>query len=150
MNEGTPLPTELIPSNTHTADFEGRTIDVFKLIHLTEAVASKSVPTTAFEGAKLNKYWHDSHGNWLGPQDIIDACKNTVAPHKLVDDESLDSGLREHIKRVLDADFVTYPIITVKGTVVDGIHRLTKAFIEGVENIEVKDFEELPSGVVVD
>jgi len=58
--------------------------------------------------------------------------------------------LREHIAKVLNADYTTYPVITIKGVVVDGMHRLTKAFMDGVGNIDVKDFEELPDEICVD
>lgn len=143
------LSNESVPGNAHLADFEGKNIDVYKLIHLAEAVTSKSVPLATFEGHKLSNYWHDSRSNWLSPQDIITACKDVDDPYQLIKDEALDSGLREHIKKVLDADYVEYPIITINGVVVDGMHRLTKAFIDGIENIDVKDFEKLPSSVVV-
>jgi hypothetical protein len=144
MSEKIPLPTESTARESHYAEFGSQKIDVYKLIRLAETVPSQSVPVGIFEEHKSNKYWHDSRGGWLGPQDVIDACRNVDEPRTLVKDETLDSGLREHIQKVLDADYIEHPIITIKGVVVDGMHRLTKAFIEGVETIEVKNFKELP------
>lgn len=143
------LPTESTAHESHYAEFGNQKFDVYKLIHLAETVASQSLPVTRFEENKSNNYWHNSKGEWIGPQDIISTCSGAENPETLITDESLDSGLREHIAKVLNADYIAYPIITVKGTVVDGMHRLTKAFIDGVENIEVKNFEELPDEVCV-
>jgi hypothetical protein len=150
MSERIPLPTESISRESHYAEFGNKKIDVYKLIRLAESVPTQSALVSMFEEHKSNNYWHDSHGEWLGPQDIINACSGVENPETLITDESLDSGLREHITKVLNADYATYSIITIKGVVVDGMHRLTKAFIDGVGNIDVKNFEELPDEICVD
>jgi|AntRauTorcE11897_2_1112592.scaffolds.fasta_scaffold03428_2 hypothetical protein len=144
MKEKIPLPNESQSHDSHYAEFEGKSIDVYKLIRLAEDVEAIKTPTKNFEDHLSNHYWHDSHGDWLGPQDIIDVCDGVANPQALTEDESYDSGLREHLKRVLDSDYTEYPIITIKGVVVDGMHRLTKAVIDGVDSIAVKDFAELP------
>lgn len=148
--EGKLLPSEATASDAHTSDFEGVTIDVYKLIKIAESLSPTLVPLSNFEALKTDKFWHDSNGNWLGPEDIISLCKNNKNPHQLIDDESIDFKLREHLQKVLDADYHMYPIISIRGTVVDGIHRLTRAFIDGAENIQVRDFARLPEGVVTE
>jgi hypothetical protein len=148
MNEKTPLPIESTPHESHTAEFEGEIIDVYKLISLAEQVEPISLPVSQFENTKQNNYWHDSHGGWLGPQNIIDAVTSVDDPLTLIHDESIDIELRNHIQKVLDADYKSYPIIIIKGEVKDGMHRLTKAFIDGVDSIDVKNFDDLPEGLI--
>jgi hypothetical protein len=149
MNKKVPLPKESTPHESHTSEFEGITIDVYKLISLAEKVEPTVLPISHFENTKQNNYWHDSHGEWLGPQDIIDAVHNVDDSRTLINDESIDIELRNHIQKVLDADYESYPIITIKGKVKDGMHRLTKAFIDGVDTINIKNFEELPDGLIL-
>ena len=49
-----------------------------------------------------------------------------------------------HMKRVLEAD-LEYPImLSEEGLVFDGIHRLTKAKLLGIQTIKVKRFKEDP------
>lgn len=148
MNEKTPLPRESTSQESHTAEFEGKTIDVYKLIRLAEQVEPIPIPVAQFENTKQNNYWHDSHGQWLGPQDVIDAVNGVEDPYTLLHDESIDIELRRHIKKVLDSDYNSYPIIIIKGEVKDGMHRLTKAFIDCADSIDVKNFDNLPDGLI--
>ena len=142
MNEKAPLPKESTPHESHTTEFEGMTIDVYKLISFAEQEEPVTLPIAQFENTKQNNYWHDSHGEWLGPQDVISLVASVEDPHTLMQDESIDIELRRHIKKVLAADYRSYPIITIKGEVKDGMHRLTKAFIDGADSIDVKSFDD--------
>jgi len=50
-----------------------------------------------------------------------------------------------HIKRVLDAD-LQYPIIiSHKGTIMDGHHRVVKAILDGKKTIKAVRFEKTPT-----
>lgn len=51
--------------------------------------------------------------------------------------------LADHILRVLSAD-LSYPILTYRGCVVDGNHRVIKALALGQTSLASKDFSELP------
>ena len=49
-----------------------------------------------------------------------------------------------HAKRIYEADF-THPIIlSAKGDLMDGMHRLAKAWILGMDEVQVVQFEEDP------
>ncbi|WP_372368664.1 chromosome partitioning protein ParB [Candidatus Uabimicrobium sp. HlEnr_7] len=54
-----------------------------------------------------------------------------------------------HVKRIYEAD-LSYPIIlSVDGVVMDGVHRLAKAFIFGKKKINVVQFEVMPSPDII-
>ncbi len=50
----------------------------------------------------------------------------------------------KHVKRVLDADLSFPIIISSKGIVMDGMHRLVKAHIFGVPTVKAVRFSEMP------
>ena len=50
----------------------------------------------------------------------------------------------KHVKRVLDADLSFPVILSPKGIVMDGMHRLVKASIFGVPVVKVVRFSEMP------
>jgi len=56
--------------------------------------------------------------------------------------------LADHILRVLSSD-LSYPILTYKGCVVDGNHRILKALALGQTTLASKDFSELPPPTLV-
>ena len=51
----------------------------------------------------------------------------------------------KHVKRVLDADLSFPVILSSKGIVMDGMHRLVKAHIFGVPTVKAVRFDEMPS-----
>lgn len=49
-----------------------------------------------------------------------------------------------HIDRVKNAD-PSYPIIVFKGDVIDGAHRLVKAYLSGAKTIQARSIKSLPA-----
>jgi hypothetical protein len=49
-----------------------------------------------------------------------------------------------HMKRVLDSDLSIPILIDDQGCICDGWHRVVKAIISGIDNIEAIRFEEMP------
>ena len=61
----------------------------------------------------------------------------------LEDDDSY-MNFAEHVKRVLDADLSFPVILNPEGVVMDGMHRLVKAFTFGVPVVKVVRFTQMP------
>lgn len=143
------LPKESKPGDSHTADFEGYTIDVFKLIELSKEIAAEEIDIQSLEKFRQNCYWHDRNGNWISPGEIIDEAEkhedglvwdNMAANRPEWEDE---------IRKIQAADYKSYPIILIGNYVIDGIHRLTKAWIDGVNTLQVKRFPALPEETII-
>lgn len=85
-------------------------------------------------------YWLDRDGNKLGPHDLL--VDWHAAQQRPV--------WRDHVESVKRAD-LTNPIFIMKktGIVFDGMHRLTKAYLQNEETILAKLFEALPGDAVV-
>ena len=94
--------------------------DVDKLIELTEDFPVIQVPLSAIED--LDKpYWYD-HG-------YAPTCRSVM----------------EHVRLITDAD-LRFPIILASdGHVMDGMHRVAKAALEGRVTISAKQFTQDPS-----
>jgi hypothetical protein len=55
----------------------------------------------------------------------------------------------EHIRLIDEADLVLRIILSASGAVMDGMHRVAKAALHGLDTIEAVQFEEEPDHVVL-
>ncbi|MCX6714912.1 MAG: hypothetical protein NTX72_03790 [Candidatus Uhrbacteria bacterium] len=145
------FPIESTPDNKHVAGFEDQTIDVYKLIELSKGLETQFVDLSRLESSveEGNNYWHDSNGEWLGPAQIIQEAAMFQGETKWSDLITRHPDWKDELLKIQRADYKQFPIIVIDNVVVDGIHRLTKAFIDGAEKIEIKHFAELPKEIVV-
>ena len=91
--------------------------DVLKLIRLSQGFTVKHIPLSTIRELDEN-YWYG-----LG-------------------DEPISRDIAKHAKQIYEAD-LSYPIILcAEGRVMDGMHRVCKAFIEGRETIAAVQFDE--------
>jgi len=52
----------------------------------------------------------------------------------------------KHLLQTFHADYKEWPLLVVgESEVIDGMHRLTKAWIEHAETVDIKRFTELPA-----
>lgn len=93
--------------------------DVDRLLQLAELLPAKEIPLSAI--GELDKpYWFEN-GN-------VPTCRN----------------IAEHARLILEAD-LSFPIILASdGRVMDGMHRVAKAAMEGRESILAKQFGQDP------
>ena len=149
MKETFELPKESSEGFTHMADINGKIYDVYKLIELAKTIEPKMVPIATFDNNKESTFWNAADGSRIEPSDIIDAIgENTES----VDWENLIKKYpdwEEHIESIRNADYEKHPILyTHKDVVVDGMHRLTKAWIDKIEEIKTRWLEELPDSAL--
>lgn len=141
------LPRESTPGDSHIADYGDKKVDVYKLIHAAESLPVETVNMLELEDCRENNYWFDKNGAWLGPHHIADAVMKMgktdfdalVEQHPAWEDE---------IRKIQHADYESYPILIVGNTVVDGLHRYTKALVDGQKTINAKRFPELPQETI--
>jgi hypothetical protein len=52
----------------------------------------------------------------------------------------------QHIRRVQNADYTTYPLLVIgDNQIVDGMHRLTKAWIDQVPEVTIRKIANMPA-----
>ncbi len=142
------LPRESRPGHSHTSDFGEHKLDVYKLIHLAEKLDSEVVDISSLEHHKNDDCWHDENGNWIGPYTLIALAKQCDGDfHKMV--EGQNKFMIKEIEKVEKADYEKYSLILIGNQLVDGMHRLTKAWIDGVGEIKIKRFEKLPEETII-
>lgn len=144
-----PKPERAVTSR-HTTRINDTVYDVYKLIDIAEKsdLPVQEVPMTEFhEYLAAEDGWTDVRGNSLGSKNIIDLANkynqhwNTMIMAK--------PNWAEHIAKVRDAD-LQYPILTQGRTnVVDGVHRLTKAYLDDLDSISTRSFDKLPKEAIV-
>lgn len=66
-----------------------------------------------------------------------------ISPEMVMDDPDRDEEFRDHFKDIQDVD-ITKPILIRKsnGEIIDGYHRLSRAYLEGIEKIPAKIIDE--------
>ena len=91
--------------------------DVLKLIRLSRDVTVKHIPLSDIRELDEN-YWYGSTG-----------------------DEPISKDIAKHAKQIYEAD-LSYPIILCsEGRIMDGMHRVCKALLEGHETIAAVQFD---------
>lgn len=143
------LPTESRPGDSHMADFGEQKVDIYRLIHLAESLNAETVSMADLEKFKDGNYWKDGNDEWLGPHHILnEAAKYANTPDWNAITTAHPAWANE-IRKILRADYRKHPIIIVEGIVLDGMHRLTKAWLDRADSITVKKFSKLPEGVTI-
>lgn len=146
MKETFELPPESIEGFTHFAEINGKVYDVYKLIELAKTIEPKIIPITTFDNSKESKFWNDKNNLRIGPPDIIEEGERGIDWDGLI---KKHPEWEEHIESIRNADYETYPIMyTGEDLVVDGMHRLTKAWVDKAEEIKAKYIEELPDSAL--
>jgi len=143
------FPKESVEGNINTAMYGDTVYDVYKLIHHAESLKEEIVPLDSLEGNKNGNYWHDKEGEWLGPHHLLSAIEKYHGQPNWDEIEREHPGWAETIIKIKNADYQSYPILVVgESDVIDGMNRLTKAWIDGVKDIKVKRFNELPNEAI--
>jgi len=138
-------------TSRHTAEHGGKLYDVYKIIELARDLPVLTIPMERLAKMREGKYWHDKQGNWAGPTEIIELYEQTNGDWDAM--VAKRPELEKHIRSVQNADYELYPLITVgpegEEWVIDGMHRLTKAWIDKIAEISIKRFDSLPEEAVI-
>jgi len=127
--------------NTHTSEYGNKVYDIYALRNYAESLPVEIIPIESLSEAVGPEYtyWLDQNGVMFGPSEI------------LKDWEVAQSNplWQEHISKLKRVNIDTPIWLAPDGTVFDGVHRLTRAFIEGVKEIKVRKFKEIPESAIV-
>lgn len=149
MHERMEFPKQSIPGNQHMTDVHGRLYDVYRLIHEARAlpIIEMSVPHL-FDKIVDHSYWNDRNKKSIT---IREVCEALIVRDGRVDWSSTlraHPNLAEHLQKIRDADY-SYPIILLQEYgIIDGIHRLTKAHLDGALTIPTRQFEHMPESAI--
>ena len=139
------LPIQSMDGDVHSAGYGDKVYDVYKLIHIAESLPTEAWPIEKTESQLYDKYWGE-----YGPSDIIDAYKAS-STKKWEEIKAANPALAKDIDKMLAADYKNYPLLAVPdGYLLDGMHRLTHAWIDGAKEIGVKRLLELPDSALID
>lgn len=90
-----------------------------------------------------SKYWRTSSGESIGPSDLLAAYTETRDWMQVIEQHPT---WKEHVEKVLAADkHQEYPVLLYQGTLIDGIHRLTRAVADRAPSIPAYVLAELPA-----
>ncbi len=123
--------------NIETTEVNGVVYAVDDLKNYADKLPSQEIDTVTLRAAiaEGRDYWIDRKGNTLGPYTIM---KNWEAAQQKPE-------WSDHVTTIKNADLENPIWMTIDGFVFDGMHRLTRAFIERKEKIKVKIFNSLPN-----
>jgi hypothetical protein len=124
-----------------TTSVNGNIYNVELLESFAEQLESEEVPLEKLEEAvgEGHYYWEDRSGNKLGPSQIL---KDWEAAQR-------NEDWADHVATIKRADLSNPIWISADGHVFNGMHRLTRAFIDKVPTIKVKKFSSLPDEAIV-
>lgn len=125
-----------------TSRIGDKIIDVGVLAKFAENLPVETAPTKTFENAvgENQHYWIAEDGQHIGPFEIL---KNWEFAQK-------NPLWTEHVNSIKNANLDNPIWISPDGIVFDGMHRLTRAFLDGVKEIKVRRFKELPKEAIIE
>jgi hypothetical protein len=130
-----------ISTDIHTARYGDVLYDVGVLNQYAEQLPLSTAPLAEF--AELvsagQYYWEDKNGAKLGPFEILQDW----------DEAQQNPAWAEHIEKIRNADLSAPLWVAPGGQVIDGMHRLTKYFVNSIPEVHYKKFDELPKEAVV-
>lgn len=94
---------------------------VARLHELSKGLTERSVPLESLTDLDQNL--------WFSTYDEVPTCRAVAA----------------HAKRILDADLKHPVLLSPAGEVLDGMHRVAKAWLSGLKEVRVLQFAEMPS-----
>lgn len=131
-------PFERIPTPFRTARVNGMHINVDRLIELAVGLSVESVSMDKFEAIRQHdRGWRLDDGTAIGPAQLIALGVACHGDFDLMKQEKPEwSGDIERVK-IANTDI---PILVLAGSfhIIDGMHRLTKLFIQGGSEVGVK------------
>lgn len=139
------------PARSTREDFDVYTLDTEHLDlyyirnHVTELVPQE-VTLKSLEQQLNSQGWEEDSQTGSSPSKILNEYR------RLSND--LSRVLEKHpewadrISRIMEADY-SHPILMYKGTIIDGLHRILHAILEGEESIQVHYLEALNSEAFV-
>lgn len=146
------MPTESTPGDVHGFDYERNVYDAYRINALAESMPEEVVSVDALKGQLEHVQWSDKEGKAITPQELLSLVQKESKQEK-IDWERLKEiypNLEDHFARLERVDWENRPISIVgEDHVIDGMHRLAKAVIEGSETIKVKRFKEIPEEAIL-
>ncbi|KKT01288.1 MAG: hypothetical protein UW07_C0040G0013 [Candidatus Nomurabacteria bacterium GW2011_GWF2_43_8] len=130
----------------HVFSSNGLEVDVYRLIHLAENVPVVEVSVEELSRALRESCWSDENGKRISPTKVMkkyeEANRNVESIHKQYPE------IAKHVRQIIHAD-LSHPIILFEGRVVDGIHRLTKAVLQGDRTVKAKILDSIPEDAIL-
>lgn len=129
------VPTENRPRES--GYFEGKRYDISKLYQFAENIPIEIVSLEEFNTiiSPENESWTGTDGKIIGPYNI---AKDWESAQK-------NPLWSNHVESIRRADLDIPILVSYNGHVIDGQHRIIKAFIEGRTEIKIKKLpQELP------
>ncbi len=136
------LPTQSVEGDSHFSSFQDYQIDVYKLINLAESVEIETVPVEALHDNIYGNYWKDAEDNWISPHQIL--AELSLGNPNWDEVKKNHPAWKDEIEKIRNADYHTYPLLVIDTTIVDGMHRFTRALAEGAVDVNIKKFPNLP------
>lgn len=145
-NKEKSFPKESGMGSTHTFYSNGKNYDVYKLIDYTKDVKPIRIDVKDFLSELGRQYWVDLDGNVIAPQEVLDEYNwldknwdNVIA---------IRPEWEKHIRKIIAADYLQYPVLVNDFRIIDGMHRLARAHLDGQTDIYARVVDKLPEDFV--
>ena len=131
-------------TSRHTTRINEKLYNVHKLMESAEELPIEEVTVSLFDEFRSEDgCWKDKKQKSIGPKQILELAEKNQNSFNAMLLSNIDWA--EHTTRVRDADYTNYPLLVVnENYIVDGMHRLTKAWIDKAEKVFIKRFKDLP------
>ena len=138
------FPTENTEGHKHTSRHNQYEFDVYKLIHLTQDISTNDVSMEDCSVDLDDFCWRDSNNNKVTPRQVAEIYKNEGFANAII----THPEIRQHLEKIDRADY-SHPILIFKSKIIDGRHRLVKAYSDGKTLIKARIIKSIPQAAII-
>ena len=136
------FPSESTLHDTHILFLGFGTYDVFKLIRLTSHIVPAEKKVSDLDKLVPSEHWWiDDDDEIMSPKMFLDEFRRLGSWEALAEAHPPWSA---HIAKTRSVD-CRHPVLIYQGEVIDGMHRVIRAVIEGMEALPARVLHELPN-----
>lgn len=132
-------------------EIEGTHYDIRKVVELAQDLPIEEVAIAKLDSMKEGEYWYDTNRKRIKLREIFDLYEQTEGDWAAM--TQLKPEYAKHIAQIEASDYENDPITLLGSSedfrLIDGLHRLTKAWLVGEETINAHRFDDMPYEAVV-
>ena len=141
LNDRKEYPLKSTENDFDIFSLESEHLDLYFIRHFVSEMPPQEVPLSSLESQLKNQSWEDNETN--SPAEVLNEYNRLSKDISLVLQEH--PRWSERLQRIKQADY-SYPILIYKNVVIDGLHRIVHAVMDGKQVIPAHILTALPEG----
>ncbi len=147
MSERRPnkLPEQSTRENVDVFTLGEEHLDLHRIRNLSSELPATDIPIASLDTQVRSQSWDDESATDISPSNFLDEIQHDLSLLQIL---NAHPNWENRIRRIQMADY-SHPILIYKGVIIDGLHRILHARIDGKETVLAHNLDSLPADAFV-